>query len=85
MLDYTNLFSPSKYEKYHKIISKHFQQIKRLRWNSILCYFWYAFSNVSKIISFSFISSKCEHEDEKIFKEEESVEILKIIVLIEII
>ena len=31
----------------------------------------------------SMICSKCKHEDEKIFKEEESIEILKIIGLIE--
>ena len=31
---------------------------------------------------FSFIYSKCGHEYEKIFKEEELIEILKIIVLI---
>ena len=38
-----------------------------------------------KSLVFSFISSKREHEDEKIFKEEESIEILKLIGLIEII
>ena len=31
----------------------------------------------------SIISSKCKNEDEKIFKEEESIEILKILDLIE--
>ena len=36
-------------------------------------------------ISFSIIYSECENEDEKIFKEEKSVEIPKILGLIKII
>ena len=35
-----------------------------------------------RILLFSSICKKCRSEDEKIFKEEESIEILKIIVLI---
>ena len=35
-----------------------------------------------KILALSIFSSKCENEDRKIFKEEESIEILKIIDLI---
>ena len=31
------------------------------------------------ILVFSIISSKCKNEDEKVFKEEESIEILKIL------
>ena len=30
LLDYTNLFSPNKYEKSRKMILKYFQQLKRL-------------------------------------------------------
>ena len=41
---------------------------------------WYI---LEKSISSSIICSKCKNEDEKIFQEEESVEILKIIGLIE--
>ena len=36
-----------------------------------------------KTLIFSIICSKCKNEDEKIFKEEESIEILKILGLIE--
>ena len=36
-----------------------------------------------EILVLSIICSNCENEDEKIFKEEESIEILKIIGLIE--
>ena len=31
LLEFTNLFSPNNYEKKHKIISKSFQQLKRLK------------------------------------------------------
>ena len=37
---------------------------------------------LEKILVLSIICRKCKNEDEKIFKEEESVEILKIIALI---
>ena len=36
-----------------------------------------------KTLVFSIICSKCKNEDEKIFKEEESIEILKIFGLID--
>ena len=36
-----------------------------------------------KTLDLSIISSKCNNEDKKIFKEEESVEILKMVGLIE--
>ena len=32
LLDYTNLFSPNKYEKNNKIILKYLQQLNKLRW-----------------------------------------------------
>ena len=38
---------------------------------------------LEKTLVLSIICSKCKNEDEKIFKEEESIEILKIIGLIE--
>ena len=37
---------------------------------------------LEKILVLSIICSKCKNEDEKIFKEEESIEILKILGLI---
>ena len=40
---------------------------------------------LEKTLVFSIICSKCKNEDEKLFKEEESIEILKILGLIEII
>ena len=36
-----------------------------------------------KTLVYSVVCSKCKNEDQKIFKEEESIEILKILVLIE--
>ena len=39
---------------------------------------------IKKTLVFSLICSKCKNEHEKLFKEEESIEILKIIGLIEI-
>ena len=38
---------------------------------------------LEKTLALSIICSKCKKEDEKLFKEEESIEILKIIGLIE--
>ena len=38
---------------------------------------------LEKTLVFSIICSKCKNEDEKLFKEEESIEILKILGLIE--
>ena len=38
---------------------------------------------LEKTLVISIICSKCKNEDEKIFKEEESIEILKILGLIE--
>ena len=38
---------------------------------------------LEKTLVLSIICSKCKNEDEKIFKEEESIEILKIVGLIE--
>ena len=38
---------------------------------------------LEKILIFSVICCKCKNEDEKLFKEEESIEILKIVGLIE--
>ena len=36
LLDYTNLFFPNEYENNDKIILKHFQELKRLRWKNYI-------------------------------------------------
>ena len=38
---------------------------------------------LEKILALSIICSKCKYEDEKVFKEDDSLEILKILGLIE--
>ena len=85
LLYYTNLFSPNEYQKNDKIILKHFQYLKSLRWKNLLRYLWKyrKFENpkisyiCEKTFVFSIVCSKFENEDEKTFKEE-SIEILKI-------
>ena len=90
LLEYTNLFSPNEYEKENKKILKYFQQLKR--WKKIYCvicgkYRKFQKSEISfifvKTLVLSIIRSKCKNEDENIFKEEASIEILKILGLIE--
>ena len=86
MLDYTNLFSPSDYETNDGIILKYFQKLKRLK-NYIVFFAEIENPKISyvleKKLALSIIGSKCKNEDEKIFKEEDSIEILKIFCLIE--
>ena len=50
----------------------HKQNLKKLK-----CYIF-----KKKILNLCIVYSKCSHKDEKIFKEEESIEILKILALI---
>ena len=87
MLDYTNLFSPNKYEKNDKIILKYFQWLKRFRWEKSIVLFvikYNKFKNPKILYTFektlviSIICIKCGNEDEKIFQEE-STEIPKIL------
>ena len=86
LLDYTNLFSPKEYEKNDKAISKKVKMKNRYR---IICGKYRKFKNPKISYTFeetlvlSIICSKCKNEDEKIFKEEESIKILKILSLIE--
>ena len=70
LLEYTNLFSPNDYEKNDKIILKNPEKPK-------ISYL------LDKTFVVSFISSTCRNQDEKIFKEEEPIEILKNVGLIE--
>ena len=88
-LDYTNLFSPNDYEKDHKIILKYFWQLKR--WKIYIVLFVASIENLKnlkytsykKTLVLSIICSKCRNEEDKIFKEEKSIEILKTLGLIE--
>ena len=77
MRDYTNLFAPNDYEKNNKIILKHFQWLKRLRWKALYCvtcgkYRKFEKPKISYILEktlvLSIICSKCKSEDDKIFK-----------------
>ena len=92
LLEYTKLFSPNEYKNNDKIILKHFQ----CNLNKVKCIGMFA-TNIEnyqiientkisyifkKSLSLPIIYSKCDHEYEKIFKEEESIEIIKIIGLI---
>ena len=85
-LDYTNLFSPNKYEKNNNIILKYFQQLKKLRSYCNICGN-YRKLKIPKLFSkndyvFPIICNKCRYENEKIFKQDESVDIIKILSLI---
>ena len=100
LLDYTNLFSSTEYEKNYKIILKLKRLTKKIKLKKyILCYLshskvrrtlvsmenlknpkYHIFSKKIRILSIIFI--KCGNEDEKIFKEEELIMILKILGLI---
>ena len=89
-LDYTNLFSPNDYEKDHKIILKYFWQLKR--WKIYIVLFVASIENLKnlkyhtsykKTLVLSIICSKCRNEEDKIFKEDKSIEILKTLGLIE--
>ena len=39
LLDFTNLFSPNKYEKNDTILLKNFQELKRLKWKTSIALF----------------------------------------------
>ena len=54
------------------------------KWYCIICCKYRIFEKPKiYLLVFSIICSKCKNEDEKLFKEEESIEILKILDLIE--
>ena len=79
LLEYTNLFSLNEYKGNNKIILKYFQQ----NLNKLKCIAMFAINieNLKKLKSYIFkkaaslsiVYSKCSHEYEKIFKEEESL------------
>ena len=89
LLQYTNLFSPNEYKKNDKVILKYFQKIlKKLKCIVILAINienlrklkYHIFSK--KTLSVSIVYSRCGHEYEKIFKDKGSIEILKILSLL---
>ena len=92
LLDYANLVSPIEYEKNGKIkIPSISRKVIMRKTYSIICgnlkksktLQYHTFSK--NISSFYYIQWmwQCGNEDEKIFKEEESIQVLKILVLIE--
>ena len=98
MLDYTNLFSLSEYKRNDKKSTKTFSITKffygyipkkvKENINGIKCNKFRKFKNpkisnvLDKSLVFSVICDKCSSKDEKIFKEKESVDILKTLSLI---
>ena len=83
LLDYTSLFSPNGYEWWNK--TKMFSKIKKIQQlYCVICGKYRTFEKpLRKNISFFIIFRRCKNEDAKLFKEEELVEILKILGLIE--
>ena len=75
LLEYTNLFYSNGYEKSDKIILKYFQQNLNVSKK---------YRKLKKTLRLSILYSKCGHGYEKIFKEEESIEILKMLDLINV-
>ena len=73
LLEYTNLFSLNEYKKNDKTILKYFQW-----WKSIVMFA----INIENLKGLYTVCSKCGHEYKKYFEEDESIEILEIIVLI---
>ena len=90
MLDYTNLFSPNDYEKERQNNTKIFPITKNVK---ILCcvicgrYRRFQKPKVSylleKVISLSITCRKYKNKGEKLFREQEPIEIIKIFGLIE--
>ena len=84
LVDYTNLFSPNDYETNDKIKLKYFQYEKMKKLYCVLCGKYRKFGKLkvsyllekTLVLSVSCNKCKCE-EKEKIFKEEESIEIIK--------
>ena len=92
LLDYTNLLSANEYKKNDKIILKYFWSLKKVKMKKIYCvkckkhrkiknsemsYLFY------KTLVISIIYGKCGSKEKIIFKEEESIEILKTLGFIE--
>ena len=89
-LNYINSLSPNDYAKYNKTILKYFhnQKHEKIIWHYALSIEnlknqKYHISQEKKTLFLFTICSKCKNQDEKLFKEEESIEILKVLGLIE--
>ena len=85
--EYTNLFSPNDYENNIKKIFLRNKKMKKLY--CVICGNYRKSEKPKmlylsgKTLVLSIIYSKCKNEDEKLFEEEESIEISKILGLIE--
>ena len=79
LLDCTNLFSLHDYEKNDEIMLKYFQWLKRWKKKYIALFV----ISIEKTLVLSIICSKCKNEVEKLYKEKESIEVVKILGLIE--
>ena len=86
LFDYTNLFSPNDYEKIKRRINRKGKMKKSY---CVICGNYQKFEKpkisyiLEKAMLFSTNCSKYENDYEKTFKEEESIEILKLLGLIE--
>ena len=92
LLDYMNSFSPSEYEMNDKIILKYFRELKMFKVKKIYwikCKKYKKFENPEisylfyKTLIISIICGKCGSKHKRTFKEEESMETLKILGLTE--
>ena len=79
LLDCTNLFSLHDYEKNDEIMLKYFQWLKRWKKKYIALFV----ISIEKTLVLSITCSKCKNEVEKLYKEKESIEVVKILGLIE--
>ena len=81
LLDYTNLFSPNKHQNNDNLILNYLQKLKKLikKIYCIICDKYRKFKKsknsyiFEKILVLSIICSKFKNENEKIFKEKESI------------
>ena len=79
LLDCTSLFSLHDYEKNDEIMLKYFQWLKRWKKKYIALFV----ISIEKTLVLSITCSKCKNEVEKLYKEKESIEVVKILGLIE--
>ena len=90
LLDYKNLFSPYNYENNDEIILKNILTTKKIKkLHRLICGKYRKFDKAKisyifqKTLVPSILCSRCKKEDETIFTEEDSIEILKSLSLIE--
>ena len=79
LVDYTNLYSLSNYGRNDEIILKYFQKMKKYIY-CVICGKKRKFGKpkisylLDKVLVYSTICSKSKNEDEKVFKEENSID-----------